>query len=48
MKDYRTKTGYPWAIVDGIEIVYEQATLQFEHLTGYRAPRNAMKQAIRV
>ena len=36
----------PWAVVTGVDLVYEQAILQFEQMTGYRAPRTTMKKAL--
>ena len=42
----RSDGGTPWTIVTGVELVYEQAILQFEQMTGFRAPRNIMKNAI--
>ncbi|KAK6375930.1 3-dehydroquinate dehydratase, type I, variant [Exophiala oligosperma] len=48
IKSFRESTGYPWAIVNGVDVVYEQAILQFEQFTGYRAPRQAMKDALKV
>jgi shikimate 5-dehydrogenase len=42
----REKKERPWAIVTGVDIVYEQALLQFEQMTGYRAPRATMRKAL--
>ena len=47
IKDLRSASGRSWAVVDGVELVYEQAILQFEQMTGYRAPRAAMKKGLK-
>lgn len=35
-------TGKTWVIVDGLEVLFEQAVVQFEIMTGRKAPRNLM------
>ncbi|KAL6250469.1 hypothetical protein RBB50_002771 [Rhinocladiella similis] len=45
MKCFRGSTGRPWVIVGGIEALIEQATVQFETLTGRKAPKRCMAKA---
>jgi shikimate 5-dehydrogenase/shikimate kinase len=47
MKKFRGDTGLPWVTVDGIETLIEQAIAQFQIMTGRRAPRKVMTDAIR-
>ena len=42
MRRFRSETGRPWVLVDGLENVLEQAIAQFELLTGRKAPRRLM------
>ena len=38
----RANEGFPWAIVDGLEVLLEQGTDAFEIVTGRPAPRKIM------
>ncbi|KKK12825.1 hypothetical protein P175DRAFT_0448002 [Aspergillus ochraceoroseus IBT 24754] len=42
MRRFRSETGRPWVLVDGLDNVAEQAIAQFELLTGRKAPRRLM------
>lgn len=42
MRRFRSETGRPWVLVDGLENVLEQGIAQFELLTGRKAPRRLM------
>ncbi|EAW13583.1 repressor protein [Aspergillus clavatus NRRL 1] len=42
MRRFRSETGRPWVLVDGLDNVSEQAIAQFELLTGRKAPRRLM------
>ena len=42
MRRFRSETGNPWDLVDGLETVLEQGFAQFELLTGRKAPRRLM------
>lgn len=46
LKQLRTETGKPWVVVDGLEVLHEQATAQFEIMTGRNAPRQVMWTAL--
>lgn len=45
MSQLREETRPGWAVVDPIEVLFEQACAQWELFTGSRAPREAMWQA---
>ncbi|KAL3456680.1 type I 3-dehydroquinase-domain-containing protein [Aspergillus heterothallicus] len=48
MRRFRSETGHPWVLVDGLDNVAEQAIAQFEILTGRKAPRRLMtREALR-
>ncbi|KAJ1715525.1 repressor protein [Aspergillus flavus AF70] len=42
IRRFRSETGRPWVLVDGLDNVIEQAIAQFELLTGRKAPRRLM------
>lgn len=46
MRRVRKTTGVPWVVVDGLEILPEQAIAQFELMTGRKAPRGIMRAEI--
>ena len=46
IKRVRKATGVPWVLVDGIEVLPEQAIAQFELMTGRKAPRGIMRTEI--
>ena len=46
MRRARKTTGVPWVVVDGLEILPEQAIAQFELMTGRKAPRGIMRAEI--
>ena len=46
MRRVRKATGVPWVVVDGLEILPEQAIAQFELMTGRKAPRGIMRAEI--
>ena len=46
VRQHKVSTGQPWATVNGIEILLEQGFLQFEQMTGRRAPRQVMMEAL--
>jgi shikimate 5-dehydrogenase len=46
MKEYRKMTNTPWVLVDGIETLIEQAVTQFETMTGRKAPKRCMADAV--
>ncbi|KAF7503899.1 hypothetical protein GJ744_003039 [Endocarpon pusillum] len=43
---FRNSTGRPWVIVDGLEVMPEQAIAQFELMTGRKAPRDVMRKEV--
>lgn len=43
----RASTGQPWVTVNGLEMLTEQGSVQFELLTGRRAPRQTMHREAR-
>ncbi|KAK4948194.1 hypothetical protein LTR10_013249 [Elasticomyces elasticus] len=46
MKRFRDTTKRPWVLVDGIETLIEQAIAQFETMTGRKAPKRTMAEAV--
>ena len=46
IKQVRETIKTPWVLVDALETLPEQAIAQFELMTGRKAPRGVMKQAI--
>ncbi|KAK5073989.1 hypothetical protein LTS08_001915 [Lithohypha guttulata] len=46
IKQLRATTGKPWVVVDGLEVLHEQAAAQFEIMTGKNAPRMVMWNAL--
>lgn len=46
MKRFRETTKKPWVLVDGIETLIEQAIAQFETMTGRKAPKRTMAEAV--
>ena len=46
IRQWREETGKPWVLVDGFETLPEQAIAQFELMTGRRAPRRCIREAI--
>lgn len=42
IKQLQMSTGKTWVVVDGLEVLHEQAVAQFELMTGRKAPRNLM------
>ncbi|KIX04856.1 uncharacterized protein Z518_05727 [Rhinocladiella mackenziei CBS 650.93] len=47
VQDLRTRSGRPWVTVNGLEMLTEQGSVQFELLTGRRAPRQTMRMEAR-
>jgi shikimate 5-dehydrogenase/shikimate kinase/3-dehydroquinate dehydratase len=47
MKAFRDRTYTPWVLVNGIETLIEQALGQFEAMTGRKAPKRCMTDAVR-
>ena len=43
----REETKQAWVIVDGLEILPEQAIAQFELMTGRKAPKRQMRLAVK-
>jgi shikimate 5-dehydrogenase len=46
VRNLRERTGQAWVIVDFLEVLPEQGIAQFELMTGRRAPRKTMREAI--
>lgn len=46
MERFRETTGRPWVIIEGIETLIEQAIAQFESMTGRKAPKRCMADAV--
>lgn len=42
IKQLQISTGRTWVVVDGLEVLHEQAVAQFELMTGRKAPRTLM------
>ncbi|KAJ4856792.1 shikimate kinase domain-containing protein [Trichoderma breve] len=42
VQNLRARTGQAWVLVNGLEMLTEQGSVQFELLTGRRAPRHTM------
>lgn len=42
IKQLQISTGKTWIVVDGLEVLHEQAVAQFELMTGRKAPRTIM------
>jgi hypothetical protein len=47
IRKVRETTKQAWVIVDGLEILPEQATAQFELMTGRKAPKTRMRLTVR-
>jgi len=43
MRHFREETGRAWVLVDGLQVLPEQAIAQFELMTGIRAPKRRMR-----
>jgi shikimate 5-dehydrogenase len=46
IRELRTRTAQAWVIVDFLDVLAEQGIAQFELMTGRRAPRRTMRQAV--
>lgn len=46
IRDLRARTGQAWVIVDFLDVLPEQGIAQFELMTGRRAPRRTMREAV--
>lgn len=46
VKQLQVSTGKTWVVVDGLEVLHEQAAAQFELMTGRKAPRTLMWNAL--
>lgn len=46
MKRFREQSQRPWVLVHGIETLIEQAIAQFESMTGRKAPKRCMADAV--
>ena len=46
IRKFRKETGKPWVLVDGLETLPEQAIAQLELMTGRKAPRRCIREAI--
>ena len=44
IRKVREETKQPWVIVDGLELLPEQAIAQFELMTGRKAPKRRVTQ----
>ena len=46
IRKVREETKQPWVIVDGLELLPEQAIAQFELMTGRKAPKRRMRMEV--
>jgi len=47
IRKIRQETNQAWVIVDGLEVLPEQAIAQFELMTGRKAPKRQMRLTVR-
>ncbi|RDW77233.1 NAD(P)-binding Rossmann-fold containing protein [Coleophoma cylindrospora] len=46
MRSFQQDSNIPWVIVDGLEVLPEQAIAQFELMTGRKAPKQRMRHEV--